>query len=376
VSPIASNSAQKTDQSISKIPKPTPVATVSALPQSANSASASSSSTVVYNIYNSIATQSAVSSEAAAPTPTDVPMTTTSPIEPDASGSSFLNSQNTENTTPSTDINDNQYEPAASLSAQLTHAQNIQSDFGTFTQGLIALGPTSLTDASVSDSLSINNNLKISSNSINTIGTDLSIEPLRQGKILFMGGLVAIDTQGNLKVNGNATFAHNLQVNGQLAAGIIAPVPNSDLTINLKNKKDKIGSSLLITNATGSAVLRVNQSGDLASSGEASFNSVASNGFSIIRGAQADTSMTQTIANGSAGTGTIIAYETERTIITPYVTAHSLIYITPTSDTNGITPYLARQTIEDPTSGSKGSFTVAIPTTSTKDIGFNWWIVN
>ena len=86
--------------------------------------------------------------------------------------------------------------------------------------------------------------------------------------------------------------------------------------------------------------------------------------------------MTETIANSSAGKGTITAYETERTIITPYVTDHSLIYITPTSDTGNVTPYLARQTAADPTKGIQGSFTVAVPVMMTKDIDFNWWIVN
>lgn len=378
VSPIASNSAFTTNQSTSQEVKPTPIASPGGTLETSNNTTASSpSATIVYNIYNSIASPSAQASEAAIPSPTQTPIPTESLNEPDASNSGSDQTPDIPNdNTIFKDINNNQYEPVSSLSAQLTQVSNLQANFGTFTQGLIALGPTSLTDVSISNSLSINNNLKISSDSINTIGTDLNIEPLRQGDILFMGGLVAIDTQGNLKVNGNASFSHNVTVHGQLAAGIIAPIPNNDLTINLKNKSNKTGSSLVITNATGSAVLEINQSGDLASSGEASFNSVSSNGFSIIRGAQADTSMTETVSNGSAGTGVITAYETERTIVTPYVTSHSLIYITPTTDTQGITPYLARQTVEDPTTGTTGSFTVALPTTSTKDIGFNWWIVN
>jgi hypothetical protein len=146
--------------------------------------------------------------------------------------------------------------------------------------------------------------------------------------------------------------------------------------IHLKNKANQVPSSLIVKSATGSGVLTINQSGDIQSSGEANFKTVATNGFSIIRGAQADTSVTQTITDSSAGKGVINAHETERTIFTPYVTARSLIYITATSNTGKVTPYLARQTVTDPVNGTKGSFTVATPSPITKDITFNWWIVN
>ncbi len=97
---------------------------------------------------------------------------------------------------------------------------------------------------------------------------------------------------------------------------------------------------------------------------------------SLVRGAQADTSFTETTASGSAGTAVITTNETERTIITPFVTADSLIYITPVSDTKGVAPYIARQTVEDSKTGSKGSFTIQIPASQTADIKFNWVIVN
>ena len=373
ISPVASDSAQPTDQNISNGVNPTPIASTSA-----QELAASTSATTIYNIYNSIASVSAQASPSASPSPTDTPpiaSPSASEIEPTSSEINTSQTGGTD-TFDTEDIGNNHFEPVASLSAQMSNTPSFESNFATFNQGLISLGPTSLTDVGVSGTLSINNNLKITADSIDTIGSDLNIEPLRQGNVVFMGGLVAIDTEGNLQVNGNATFAHNLSVGGELAAGIIAPVPDSDLVINLKDKSNKTHSSLLITNATGSGVLQIDQSGDLSSSGAATFSNIASNGFSIIRGAEADTSMTQTIANESAGSGVITAYETQRTIVTPYVTDHSLIYITPTSETGNVTPYLARQTVESQTNGTKGSFTVAIPTSITKNIGFNWWIVN
>ncbi|HWY79133.1 MAG TPA: site-specific integrase [Candidatus Sulfotelmatobacter sp.] len=367
---IASNSANIADQKASSSASLIPISTRSAIVQITNNKTASVSSP----IYNSIASTSATTSLEG------LPITNIIDVGHIASDSGALNEyiKKNQSTTPldARDVTNTHYLPIASLSGQLNYIPNLKSDFATFNQGLIALGPTSLTDVSISNSLNINNNLKITANSFDTIASDLNIQPLKQGNILFMGGLVAIDTQGNLNMKGNATFSHNITVNGQLAAGIIAPIPNQDIIINLKNKTNNSDSNLIVTSATGSAVIQINQSGDITSSGEARFNTVTSNGFSIIRGVEADTSMTETIANESAGKGVITAYENERTIITPYVTNHSLIYVTATSDTRGVTPYLTRQTVESPTGGIKGSFTVAIPVTVTKDISFNWWIVN
>src|SRR6185437_12124901 len=142
---------------------------------------------------------------------------------------------------------------------QLTNVTNLKSDYATFNDGLIALGPSSLTDVAVNGIVVVNNNLKITSDSLDTIATDLNIQPLRQGNILFQGGLVAIDTQGNLKVNGNATFGQDITVNGQIATGVIAPIPNQDLTVKLKNKANQVGSNMVITNANGNHIVQINQ---------------------------------------------------------------------------------------------------------------------
>ena len=260
------------------------------------------------------------------------------------------------------------YANIASYAADLAFVPNFKSDYATFNQGLIALGPTSLTDVGISGKLSLGGNLSIDSNSINTVGSDLNLQPLRQGNLSIMGGLVVITTDGDLNVNGNASFAKDATVKGKLAAGIIAPVPQEDLLISLPSKNEREGSSLVVKNATGSAVLAINQSGDVISSGEGKFNTIASKTFKIIRGVQADTSLTETVADGAAGTGTITAYERERTIRTPYVNKNSLIYVTATSNTQQVAPYVARQ--------SENSFTVQIPENVTKDITFNWWVVN
>jgi hypothetical protein len=260
----------------------------------------------------------------------------------------------------------------ATYSAELSYVPNLKSDFAAFTEGLISLGPTSLTDTSINGSLSLGSSMKISDNSIDTLGTDLNLQPLRQGALSIMGGLVAVDTQGNLSVQGNASFAKDVSIKGKLSAGIISPLAGSDVVVKLDSTtQDNNNSNFTVADSSGSAKFSINQLGDVIASGAAQFGNIK-----IVRGAQADTSLTETVASGSAGMAVIKANQTERTILTPFVTANSLIYITPTSSTFGTNPYIARQTEENPTNGSKGSFTIQIPQSASADIKLNWWIIN
>ncbi len=273
------------------------------------------------------------------------------------------------------------YLDAASLSAGLAFIPNLNSDFATFNQGLMAFGPSSLNDVSVAGQLAINGSMILAENSINVLGADLEIQPLRQGNIAFMGGLISIDTEGNFSVGGNATFAKNVTVNGKLTAKIISPVPAEDLVIELPGFDDQSTLAvdrpgIVVKNASGSGVLKITDLGDVIASGAGKFGQLASDSLKIVRGAQADTSLTETVASSSAGTATIKAGQLERTIYSKFVTADSLIYITATSDTTGATPFVARQTAEDIELGTDGSFTIRIPSIKATDVKVNWWIIN
>jgi site-specific recombinase XerD len=239
---------------------------------------------------------------------------------------------------------------------------SLNTEFAKFNHGLIALGGSSFTDVGISGTLRVGNTMRISDTSINTIGAELALQPLRQGNLSLMGGLVMIDTEGN------ATFNKDVTVHGKFAANVIVPVPDQDLLMQLPTSESGRASKFEIQTATGSAALTVNQYGDIVASGSGNFANIAAKAFTIVRGVQADTSLTRTVAEGSGGTAIIVANERERTIVTPYIKPTSLIYVTPTSQTYGVTPYIARQT-ED-------SFTIQIPSSVTKDIKLNWWIVN
>ncbi len=239
--------------------------------------------------------------------------------------------------------------------------EKLDTKNATVSDTLSVLGRTTLSDVGITGKVTIGlmniNGLDDEGTAtINTASGPLRIQSDGFNGVDFLNGKVAIDTQGNLKVNGNAFFAKDVTVKGKLAANVIAPVPGSDLTVENNQGKD---------------VVRVSQKGDVEASGAGKFANI-----NIVRGVQADTSAIETQSNNSAGKGVIKAKQKERTIVTPYVTKDSLIYVTATSDTQKMTLYVARQTAQDVKLGNKGSFSIQIPSNATKDISFNWWIVN
>jgi hypothetical protein len=193
-------------------------------------------------------------------------------------------------------------------------------------EGLIAFGPTSLADTSITGHLSIGATI-FQDNSINAMGAVLELQPLRQGALSLMGGLVYIDTNGDLKVDGNAHFAKDVAVGG-----------------------------------------------DLIASGSATFSKL---NLSIAKNALALSSK-EIIATGSAGHGFVRAREAEITINNRLVTDKSLIYITPVGTPSGQAPFLLRQ-VPDGTwlrQAPEGSFTVGIASASAANTPFNWLIIN
>ena len=267
------------------------------------------------------------------------------------------------------------------VNGQMLDIGTISSDFATFRDGLIALGPATFNQASVLESFSIGSSFIFGPNSMNTLGLDLEIQPLKQGAISFMAGAVRINTDGTLVVNENATFAKDVSVRGKLSANIISPLPDQDLILHLgrwrgndldSSEVDGLprGGKLEVQNSSDSAVLSVNQAGDLTSSGSGTFAKL--NLFTQPVEAVSDT---EVVATSSAGTAILKRYRTELTISNPLVTDKSLIYITPVGNTNGQALYLLRQ-VPASTAGGKESFTVGVAAPAIADIKFNWIIVN
>ncbi len=271
------------------------------------------------------------------------------------------------------DIQNTGFVDIASLSGQLAYVENLNATFATFTQGLISLGPSSFSDLSVINQLSVGGDLVLADTSINVLGSDLKLQPLKQGNLSIMDGLVYIDTFGNIKVGGNAEFAKDVTVKGIFSTNIISPIPGSDLVVRLNQESaPPHNSSFIIHNSSDSAVLAINQQGDVTSSGSATFSKL---NLRLVQPALA-ISNTEFLATGSAGVATISANFKEITINNSMVTDKSLIYLTPVSLSSlggetlePQTPYLMRQLPDK-------SFTVGIQNSVSIPTTFNWLIIN
>ncbi len=247
------------------------------------------------------------------------------------------------------------------LNTDFVDIQNLSSDFATFRDGFISLGPATFPQATILDSLSIGLSFVISANSINTLGQALEIQPLKQGAISFMAGAVKIETDGSLVVLGNAEFAGDVKVGGKLSANMVSPLSENPLVIASE-----------AINATDSAILDIQGSASVS-------GTLTSRKLNLAFAEQAyATSDIEAVATGSAGIAILKKYRTEITVYNPNVTEKSLIYITPFGSTNNKVLYLLRQTPEDNRyEGIEGSFTVGVNTASTiTDLEFNWIIVN
>lgn len=251
----------------------------------------------------------------------------------------------------------------ASYSGYLSFVPHLQNS--TFDPtGLDNSQNQSFSDLSVGGSISVGNRLVLAETSINVLGSDLALQPLKQGGVSIADGQVYIDSNGNLSVNGSATFT------GNLAANIISPIGDHNLTLSLNNvnatsSANVVQPQLDVKNASGSGVFAINQLGDIIASGAATVSKL---NLQVAQTALA-LSDTEQVASGSAGTATITPHHTELTIDTPLVTEHSLIYITPVGPTEGNMPYLLRQI-------PKKSFSVGIQVPTTSATVFNWLIIN
>ncbi len=279
-----------------------------------------------------------------------------------------LSSSSASNTYISNNYYYNSSESASTTNLASANGSNDIAGFsassGTFTESLVSWGQTSFYEANIAERLFVGAQLSIAGRSINVLGGNLELQPLRQGGVSIAGGLVEFDTEGNLKVGGNAYFAKNAQVNGELLANIIAPIPGRDLIFDFKS--DDINESKIeFKTGTGSAVLTFNYKGDVEASGSGTFNKL---NLSFIHKALA-VSETEVIATGSAGTADIMPYKNELTIRNPLVTKDSLIYITPRTSIPNQSVYLLRQVPGE-------SFSVGLSKAIEKSVPFNWILIN
>jgi excisionase family DNA binding protein len=120
--------------------------------------------------------------------------------------------------------------PAATPSAILTEVPvatdsgylaltTLESDTAFFKDYLAVLGQTTLTDVKINSSLTVNN--------ITSLDNQLYLQPSGLGAINFLAGLMTLEENGRVTINGN------LKISGTLVAQNITPPPGTDLAINI-----------------------------------------------------------------------------------------------------------------------------------------------
>ncbi|MEO8581627.1 MAG: site-specific integrase [Patescibacteria group bacterium] len=264
---------------------------------------------------------------------------------------------------------------------QLTSEDLVLAPSALFVKEYLSVaGYTQLNSASVSSNLTIGNNLLFTGDTIAVAGQTLFIQPTNTATVNILAGLLVLNPDGNVEINGDLVVNGNLAVKQQLNTNAMQLNDySSDFTLKLATESAVLGEStqskFSILDASNSAVASID------ASGSARFKDLATQGIVIkqpVSQATDSASISQAAKNKTAGSMILPALATELTIENNNVSENGLIYLTPTSDTANQVLYLkSKETCNGPLAlaSCQKSFTVGIKNAVTQDINFNFWIV-
>jgi hypothetical protein len=248
-------------------------------------------------------------------------------------------------------------------------------------ESLTVTGQSNLYDLSVANSLTAGN-IFVENNSILSLTWELKLSALssinmfdgavmiaRNGTITTRGTLIA---QGGVKTNEITPLNDNDNINIRLkAATSSGAIITNNTSLNILNEFEEVQASI---DASGSArfkELALDKYLDATTSAVviAAPDNFAQNGIF----APAIETKTKV-----AGNAILPQNSLEVVIYNEKVTDESLIYVTPTTPTDGETLYVAQKVTcpDEAASGCKPYFKVAIDNAINNDVKFNWWIVN
>ncbi|PJB48267.1 hypothetical protein CO104_01630, partial [Candidatus Collierbacteria bacterium CG_4_9_14_3_um_filter_43_16] len=253
----------------------------------------------------------------------------------------------------------------ADLQAKYTSYDSLIGNINTATSSRdpLALSPLASASANIPSDLILNslsvhtiysNDLmadgSIFTQTLSSFDSDLYIQPTGDKPVHLLANLMDLYPDGKIVINGDliitgTLFANNLDTKTATVSGTLA-----------------VGSSTIAT-------------------GSANFDLLTTGGLVIASGSDdlSATMSAQTASNTTIGTATIASGSAEISIANTKVTDHTLIYITPISDTSNQVLYVkSKNTCELRTENCQPSFTVAVPTNPilvTQPISFNFWLV-
>jgi len=229
-----------------------------------------------------------------------------------------------------------------------TNISLLDADFVTINQYLAVIGTATITTLDVTNGLY--------TNTISSKDNLLAIQPLG-GIINLANNTLIVDSSGQVAINGDLTVSGKLLAESASINSLELGTPSAT--------SSALGKLLAIYNEQGIAVATIDASGsanlaDLTTR----LITIASSGVATPSSALA----TDVTTNATAGNSVLVAPNTELTINSPYVTGQTLVYLTPTGNSDNKVLFVK--------SKAEGSFTVAIDQPITTDITFQWWIIN
>jgi len=241
----------------------------------------------------------------------------------------------------------------ATISASHLDIASVNADFGFFSDYLAVMGRATITDLNVTNVLSINQELLLTSSSISTLADTLYLQPSGVGSINFLAGLMTLDSSGQAVINGNLT------VNGTLIAD-----QGKFEQLTLQPQQSGFSRLLQINDSQGNSLASID------SSGSAKFKDITTEGLIIASSTATTSAATSTSITSSATAGKAIlpANSTEFTINNPHVTDQTLVYVTPVTNTQNQVLYVKSKKASE-------WFKVAINNPLPYDLEFNWWII-
>jgi|GEM_PF-4607110 len=237
------------------------------------------------------------------------------------------------------------------------------SNSATPNQSDLNLSSSSLASADI-DFVTVNNYLAVIGQAVIT---DLDVTGhlyatslnSKTGTLSLANNTLIITASGQVSINGDLTVSGKIIADSASINSLEIGTPNS-ATVSA------LGQLLSIYNEAGIAVATIDASGsaNLASL-TTNLITIASPGDATQSGLASLVGTTQ--SNATAGESILVSPNTELTIESPYITPNSLIYLTPTTNTDNKVLFVK--------SKNATSFTIAIDTPASTNISFNWWII-
>ncbi|MFH1601456.1 MAG: hypothetical protein ABIB61_00685, partial [Candidatus Shapirobacteria bacterium] len=223
-------------------------------------------------------------------------------------------------------------------------------------------------DSLVTNKQLLAGNLVLAGNSLISLDNALYLQPTG-GKVDILAGILIIEDTGQVIVNGSLT------VNGRLAASQFSG-NDGDFVVSLGEKEESRFAALLVKDQNNETVASID------ASGSATFAKVNVKSPELATESdQLATASAQLVSNASAGAGTLEAGQARVIIYTTQLTPESLVYITPTSDTQNQVLYVSQKyaPIEESEENEEITdpyFVVSLNEALENEVEFNWWLIN